>query len=152
MQDLLEQITKLHRVLINIDGTIWDKQDLCGACAFSAYLTYKIAKKLNYEAKIYMTDDFTTGSHCWCIVEGKVIDATATQFPELEEHLDENDLLITDNTDIYKCLTRVDQPNICVVDTDTEFVSLTSNWSYQSVSNCLSLYSEVIKQHFNIDL
>lgn len=149
MNDFFQKVSKLHRVLKELSSDSWSN-DLCGACAFSAYIVYKLAERMGYHAVLCLSNEFKWGSHCWCIVDDIIVDATATQFPELEKYLDEEEILVTPNKNIYKELLQENTELPSGID-ETSFLSLTSNWDDQSITYCFEKYGNIIKQNFDIE-
>jgi hypothetical protein len=73
-------------------ANIWQKNDLCGACAISAYLVFELAKHCGLKAV------FVHGSgHCYTLVECFVVDVTYAQFNYFESFVKDTEDFVNSN-------------------------------------------------------
>lgn len=74
--EFLAGVKIIREELVNLSPS-WScwSPSLCGACAVSAYLVFRYAKKIGLETVFVYCP-----GHCYTLVEGFVVDLTATQF------------------------------------------------------------------------
>jgi hypothetical protein len=62
------------------DGFYINPENLCGGCAIASYITWKALQRLGVEGVQLVLGSYDDGGHCWVEFEGRIFDATATQF------------------------------------------------------------------------
>jgi hypothetical protein len=158
MKDLLDKAQQLHILLKDItkhdNNSLW-MPNLCGACALSALVVYKIAKSLGYEALLDLNHSFKNGTHCWTIVNGKIIDCTATQFSELKDLIKEG-ILIADTQEVYRSVMLEDGDFYNDPSYENDFLYLTScggdpEDEFGTIS-MFNKYKDIINKTLNMNL
>lgn len=131
-------LKRIRNTLLSFPCDSWSNT-LCGACAFASYLVFKLAKKNGFSvvfrkgtAKNFM------GEHCWCLVNGYVVDITASQFWDLRDR----EIVIEETEEIYSSLgfqtvSIIDEPSI---------INSVRDWEDQAIDYCLKHYSKQMNE------
>jgi len=135
----LSDVKRLQEELKEIRCDHWGN-DLCGACAFSAYIIFRYAKALGLDSVFRYTPH-----HCWCLVENVIVDATAIQFEKLHPYLNKNDILIQEDENVYGF------SNVISLTKDSEIFRYTEDWEDQGPSFLLEKFSKRLLKRLGED-
>lgn len=71
---------KVHKAEIHTEKTTAGEMNLCGACGIASVVLWRALKAAGFKQATLVRGWYHGSNHCWVVVEGLVVDITATQF------------------------------------------------------------------------